>query len=147
MLRVRGTTYHFRRIVPPALRAALNRREIWVSLKTGYQNEARKRASILHARTTELFSQAQSVLAEPDALSLLEGLRVALRDLQSVNLPSSAREVGSVPVSAPMPKPRTVNKPAKALKVAPLMLSGALKRFVLDNLHASADTKKATQRL
>nr|WP_308446612.1 DUF6538 domain-containing protein [Gluconacetobacter sacchari] len=33
MLRVRGTTYHFRRIVPPALRAALNRREIWVSLK------------------------------------------------------------------------------------------------------------------
>ncbi|ATI12672.1 MULTISPECIES: DUF6538 domain-containing protein [Acetobacter] len=40
MLRVRGTTYHFRRIVPPALRTALNRREIWVSLKTGYQNEA-----------------------------------------------------------------------------------------------------------
>ena len=43
MLRVRGTTYHFRRIVPPALRTALNWREIWVSLKTGYQNEARKR--------------------------------------------------------------------------------------------------------
>lgn len=50
MLRVRGTTYHFRRIVPPALRAALNRREIWVSLKTGYQNEARKRASIVTGR-------------------------------------------------------------------------------------------------
>ncbi|OUI97698.1 integrase, partial [Acetobacter cibinongensis] len=84
MLRIRGTTYHFRRIVPPTLRTALNRREIWVSLKTGYQNEARKKASLLHARTTELFMQAHSVLAEPDALSRLEGLRVALRDLQSV---------------------------------------------------------------
>ncbi|MCP9319093.1 tyrosine-type recombinase/integrase [Acetobacter persici] len=146
MLRVRGTTYHFRRIVPPALRAALNRREIWVSLKTGYQNEARKRASLLHARTTELFMQAHSVLAEPDALSRLEGLRVSLRDLQSVNLPSSAHETGSVPVSAPMPKPRTIKKPAKAPKAQPLMLSGALKRFVLDSPHASADTKKATQR-
>ncbi|MCH4061173.1 MAG: hypothetical protein LKE81_07040 [Acetobacter sp.] len=120
MLRVRGTTYHFRRIVPPALRAALNRREIWVSLKTGYQNEARKRASILHARTTELFSQAHLALSEPDALSRLEGLRVAVRDLQSVNLPSSAQETGSVPVSTPMPKPRTVKKTAKAPKAQPL---------------------------
>ncbi|MCP1216893.1 tyrosine-type recombinase/integrase [Acetobacter orientalis] len=146
MLRVRGTTYHFRRIVPPALRAALNRREIWVSLKTGYQNEARKRASILHARTTELFMQAHSVLAEPDALSRLEGLRVSLRDLQSVNLPSSAQETGAVPVSAPMPKPQRQSKQAKTPKAQPLMLSGALKRFVLDSPHASADTKKATQR-
>ncbi|MFT8672406.1 DUF6538 domain-containing protein [Acetobacter orientalis] len=146
MLRVRGTTYHFRRIVPPALRAALNRREIWVSLKTDYQNEARKRASILHARTTELFSQGHLALSEPDALSRLEGLRVSLRDLQSVNLPSSTREVGFKTVSAPIPKPRTVKKTAKAPKAAPLMLSGALKRFVLDNPHASADTKKATQR-
>lgn len=145
MLRVRGTTYHFRRIVPPALRAALNRREIWVSLKTGYQNEGRKRASLLHARTTELFMQAHSVLAEPDALSRLEGLRVALRDLQSVNLPSSAQETRSVPVSAAMPKPRTVKKTAKAPKAQPLMLSSALKRFVLDNPHASTDTKRATQ--
>lgn len=146
MLRVRGTTYHFRRIVPPALRAALNRREIWVSLKTGYQNEARKRASLLHARTTELFMQAHSVLAEPDALNRLEGLRVALRDLQSVNQPSSAQETGSLPVSAPMPKPRTAKKTAKAPKAQPLMLSGALKRFVLDSPYASADTKKATKR-
>lgn len=146
MLCVRGTTYHFRRIVPPALRAALNRREIWVFLKTGYQNEASKRASLLHARTTELFSQANLALSEPDALSRLEGLRVSLRDLQSVNLPSSAQKTGAVPVSAPMPKPRTVKKPAKAPKAAALMLSGALKRFVLDNPHASADIKKAIQR-
>lgn len=81
MLRVRGTIYHFRRIVPPAPRAPLNRRKIWVSLKTSYQNEARKRAFLLHARTTELFMQAHSVLVQPDALSRLEGLRVALRDL------------------------------------------------------------------
>ncbi|WP_415578290.1 tyrosine-type recombinase/integrase, partial [Gluconobacter potus] len=133
-------------IVPPALRAALNRREIWVSLKTGYQNEARKRASLLHARTTELFSQAHLTLSEPDALGRLEGLRVALRDLQSVNLPSSAQETGSMPVSAPRPKSRRPSKQTKAPKAQPLMLSGALKRFVLDSSHASADTKKATQR-
>ncbi|WP_395369831.1 DUF6538 domain-containing protein [Komagataeibacter diospyri] len=146
MLRVRGTTYHFRRIIPPALRAALNRREIWVSLKTGYQNEARKRASFLDAKTTELFMQAHSVLAEPDALSRLEGLRVSLRDLQSVIQPSSAQGTGAIPVSAPMPKPRTIKKATKPAKATPLMLSDALKRFVLDNPHASADTKKATQR-
>lgn len=146
MLRVRGTTYHFRRIVPPALRTALNRREIWVSLKTGYQNEARKRASLPHARTTELFMQAHSVLAEPDALGRHEGLRVSLRDLQSMTQPSSAHETEAVPVSAAMPKPRTVKKTVKAPKAQPLMLSGALKRFVLDSPHASADTKKATQR-
>ncbi|OUJ10208.1 DUF6538 domain-containing protein [Acetobacter sp. DsW_059] len=146
MLRIRGTTYHFRRIVPPALRTALNRREIWVSLKTGYQNEARKRASLLHARTTELFMQAYSALAEPDALNRLEGLRVALRDLQSVSQFFSVPETGSVPVPAPMPKPQQQSKQTLAPKAAPLMLSSALKRFVLDNPHASADTKKATQR-
>jgi len=63
MLRIRGTTYHFRRIVPSALRIALNQREIWVSLKTGYQGEARKRASLLHAKTTELFDAAYRALS------------------------------------------------------------------------------------
>ncbi|MFT9385145.1 MAG: tyrosine-type recombinase/integrase, partial [Acetobacter orientalis] len=48
--------------------------------------------------------------------------------------------------SPPLPKPRTVKKPVKLPKPQPLMLSGALKRFVLDNPNASADTKKATQR-
>ncbi|WP_246103541.1 DUF6538 domain-containing protein [Swaminathania salitolerans] len=76
MLCIRGTTYHFRRIVRPALRPVLDKREIWVSLRTGYQLEARKRASVLHARTTELFEQA----------GLVSGLRrnarefVALRE-------------------------------------------------------------------
>ncbi|MCG0999471.1 hypothetical protein LG413_15285 [Acetobacter persici] len=51
-----------------------------------------------------------------------------------------------MPVSALMPKPRTVKKTAKAPKAQLLMLSGALKRFVLNSPHASADTKKATQR-
>ncbi|WP_346343739.1 DUF6538 domain-containing protein [Gluconobacter wancherniae] len=64
MLRIRGTTYHFRRIVPPALRSALKQREIWVSLKTGYQSEACKRASLLHARTTELLEETSRALAE-----------------------------------------------------------------------------------
>lgn len=65
---------------------------------------------------------AHSVLPEPDALSRLEGLR----DLPNMIPPSFAQET----VSAPMPKPQQQIKPAKA---APLMLSGALKRFVLDS--------------
>ncbi|GEB43739.1 DUF6538 domain-containing protein [Gluconobacter sphaericus] len=64
MLRIRGTTYHFRRIVPPALRSVLNQREIWVSLRTSYQNEARKRASLLHTRTTELLEETSRAVAE-----------------------------------------------------------------------------------
>ena len=110
MLRIRGTTYHFRRIVPSTLRAILNRREIWVSLKTGYQNEAHKRASLLHTRTLELFMHAHSMLAEPDALSGLGNYLVSLRDLLSVNLPSSTQKTKSVPASIPMTKPQRQHK-------------------------------------
>ncbi|KXV22566.1 DUF6538 domain-containing protein, partial [Gluconobacter oxydans] len=81
MLRIRGTTYHFRRIVPPALRSTLNQREIWVSLKTGYQSEARRRASLLHARTTELFEETHRVLAESQERQRIPHVRDALKDL------------------------------------------------------------------
>ncbi|WP_338075875.1 DUF6538 domain-containing protein [Acetobacter orientalis] len=60
MLRVRGTIYHFRRIVPPALRTALNRREIWVSLKTGYQNEARKQDDLKGSQQCRMATHSTS---------------------------------------------------------------------------------------
>lgn len=151
MLRIRGTTYHFRRIVPPALRSALNQREIWVSLKTGYQSEARKRASLLHARTTELFDESYRALAEGQERQAVPHVRDALKDLH--RLVDSAVGIEAMPLSVSRPRPRPQNmRKASAVattsppKPQPLLLSQALIRFVLENPHASADTKKATQR-
>ncbi|WP_408871552.1 DUF6538 domain-containing protein [Gluconobacter kondonii] len=147
MLRIRGTTYHFRRIVPPALRSMLNQREIWVSLKTGYQNEARKRASLLHARTTELFDEISRALAEGQERPAVPHVRDALRDLHHlVDSPASIEAV-PLPVSRPRTRPQKMRKtPTMQSKPQPLLLSEALTRFVLESPHASADTRKATQR-
>jgi len=151
MLRIRGTTYHFRRIVPPALRSALNQREIWVSLKTGYQSEARKRATLLHARTTELFDESYRALAEGQERQAVPHVRDALKNLH--RLVDSAVGIEAMPLSVSRPRPRPQNmRKASAVattsppKPQPLLLSQALIRFVLENPHASADTKKATQR-
>jgi len=147
MLRIRGTTYHFRRIVPPALRSTLKQREIWVSLKTGYQNEARKRASLLHARTTELFDETSRALAEGQERHAVPHMRDALRDLHRLlDAPIGIEEM-PLPASRPRPRPQNMRKiPKMQSKPQPLLLSEALTRFVLENPHASADTKKATQR-
>ncbi|GAD10079.1 hypothetical protein GFGA_1c0799 [Gluconobacter frateurii NBRC 103465] len=149
MLRIRGTTYHFRRIVPPALRSALNQREIWVSLKTGYQNEARKRASLLHTKTTELFDETFRVLAEGQNCQSIPHVRDAMRDLHRLLEAPTGIEAMPLPVSRPRPRPQNMRKaPAvvTASKPQSLLLSEALTRFVLKNPHASADTRKATQR-
>ncbi|MEJ5155399.1 DUF6538 domain-containing protein [Gluconobacter wancherniae] len=149
MLRIRGTTYHFRRIVPPALRSALNQREIWVSLKTGYQNEARKRASLLHARTTELLEETSRAVAEGQERQTIPHVRDAMRDLHRLLEAPTGIEAVPLPVSRPRPRPQNMRKaPAvvTASKPQSLLLSEALTRFVLKNPHASADTRKATQR-
>ena len=110
MLRIRGTTYHFRRIVPPALRSALNQREIWVSLKTGYQNEARKRASLLHARTTELLEETSRAVAEGQERQTVPHVRDALRDLHRLlEAPIGIEEI-PLPVSRPKPRPQNMRK-------------------------------------
>jgi len=102
MLRIRGTTYHFRRIVPPALRSALNQREIWVSLKTGYQSEARKRASLLHARTTELFDETFRLLAEGQERPAIPHVRNALKDMHRL----LEAPIGIEAIPLPASKPR-----------------------------------------
>ncbi|MBS1081237.1 DUF6538 domain-containing protein [Gluconobacter kondonii] len=151
MLRIRGTTYHFRRIVPPALRSVLNQREIWVSLKTGYQNEARKRAFLLHARTTELFEETSQALAGGQERQAVPHVRDALRDLHRLlEAPIGIEEI-PLPVSRPKPRPQNMRKASAVITVSnpkpqPLLLSQALTRFVLENPHTSADTRKATQR-
>jgi len=150
MLRIRGTTYHFRRIVPPALRSALNQREIWVSLKTGYQSEARKRASLLHARTTELFDETFRLLAEGQERPAIPHVRNALKDMH--RLLEAPIGIEAIPLPASKPRLRSQNmRKASAVatqkpKPQPLLLSEALARFVLKNPHTNADTQKATQR-
>lgn len=143
MLYVRGTTYHFRRIVPPTLRAALNQREIWVSLRTGYQNEARRRASRLHAQTTDLFTQTRLALCNGEGTDTLKRLRDQMRDLR-VETPTTTTT--PPPKSIPLPCRTPTKKATTPDKASPLLLSEALKRFVLDNPRTSADTKAATTR-
>ncbi|MBS1078892.1 tyrosine-type recombinase/integrase [Gluconobacter kondonii] len=147
MLRIRGTTYHFRRIVPPTLRSVLNQREIWVSLKTGYQSEARKRAFLLHAKTTELFDETFRALAEGQEHQPVPHVRDALRDLHRLLEAPIGIKAMPLPVSRPRPRQQNMRKiPKMQSKPQPLLLSEALTRFVLENPHASADTRKATQR-
>ncbi|WP_408872746.1 DUF6538 domain-containing protein [Gluconobacter roseus] len=55
MLRLVGSRYHFRRIIPSPLRPVLGKSEIWISLGTAGKLEARRRTAELHAQTTDLF--------------------------------------------------------------------------------------------
>lgn len=59
MLALVGTHYHFRRIVPVALRPLFGKTEFWISLKTGSKSEARLSAMALHAQTSALFRTAR----------------------------------------------------------------------------------------
>ncbi|GBR55839.1 DUF6538 domain-containing protein [Gluconobacter sphaericus] len=70
MLRLVGSRYHFRRIIPSPLRPVLGKSEIWISLGTAGKIEARRRAAELHAQTTDLFRSLRSVSpsqTSPDA--------------------------------------------------------------------------------
>ncbi|MFT8326884.1 DUF6538 domain-containing protein [Gluconobacter oxydans] len=56
-----GSRFHFRRIVPQALRPILGKSEIWISLGTAGKVEARRRAAELHAQTSDVFRGLRSV--------------------------------------------------------------------------------------
>ena len=51
----RGGSYYFRARVPERFRAALGRRELWRSLRTGDPSEARQRASVVAQLTQRLW--------------------------------------------------------------------------------------------
>lgn len=65
MLALVGTHYHFRRVVPVALRPLFGKTEFWISLKTGNKSEARLSAMALHAQTSALFRTART-MTDPD---------------------------------------------------------------------------------
>lgn len=60
MFVLRGTIYHFRRRIPAALRCAVGRGEIHISLGTSVVREARARAALLYALTEEAFAAVMS---------------------------------------------------------------------------------------
>ncbi|MGY8604664.1 tyrosine-type recombinase/integrase [Gluconobacter cerinus] len=55
MLKLVGSRFHFRRVVPVPLRPILGKSEIWISLGRAGKVEARHRAAQLHEQTTDLF--------------------------------------------------------------------------------------------
>lgn len=61
MLKQVGSRFHFRRVVPEALRPILGKSELWISLGTAGKVEARRRAAELHAQTSDLFRGLRSV--------------------------------------------------------------------------------------
>lgn len=82
MLALVGTHYHFRRVVPVALRPLFGKTEFWISLKTGNKSEARLSAMALHARTSALFRTARTMtdpaqnkpITKDDLLALYEDI-------------------------------------------------------------------------
>ncbi|KFL89604.1 phage integrase [Acetobacter malorum] len=82
MLALVGTHYHFRRVVPVALRPLFGKTEFWISLKTGNKSEARLSAMALHAQTSALFRTARTMtdpaqskpLTKDDLLALYEDI-------------------------------------------------------------------------
>ncbi|WP_249195523.1 DUF6538 domain-containing protein [Gluconobacter cerinus] len=61
MLKLVGSRFHFRRVVPVPLRPILGKSEIWISLGRAGKVEARHRAAQLHGQMTDLFEGLFSV--------------------------------------------------------------------------------------
>lgn len=61
MLKLVGSRFHFRRVVPTPLRPILGKSEIWISLGRAGKVEARRRAAELHGQMTDLFKGLYSV--------------------------------------------------------------------------------------
>lgn len=58
MLKQKHGSFHFRKIVPEALRKTLGKREIWLSLGTNRKREALSRACYINGYVTEIFERA-----------------------------------------------------------------------------------------
>jgi len=80
----RGPVYVFRRAIPPELRAKIGRREVFLSLGTTDELEARIRGAVELVRSEQLFHEArESLLLDEAAAGLWERIRSEnrLRDL------------------------------------------------------------------
>lgn len=93
MLVLQGGVYHYRRVVPRALRAPLGRREVWISLKTPYRRMAESRAvrfnglveGVFVAAKKKLYSSLSDELGDDPRGELIRILRETFHE-QSVTL-------------------------------------------------------------
>ena len=85
MIQRQGAIYHYRRKVPPALRAVVKQTEIWATLRTPSRTTARARAGLLYAVTEQIFEAARmDDQAEVERLQLrLAALRAVTGEIQA----------------------------------------------------------------
>ncbi|WP_227005046.1 DUF6538 domain-containing protein [Acetobacter senegalensis] len=100
MLALVSTHYHFRRVVPVALRPLFGKTEFWISLKTGNKSEARLSAMALHAQTSVLFRTARTMtdpaqnkpLTKDDLLALYEDIVKKQEEIIEANERKAAQD-------------------------------------------------------
>lgn len=100
MLALVGTHYHFRRVVPVALRPLFGKTEFWISLKTGNKSEARLSAMALHAQTSALFRTARTMtdparnkpITKDDLLALYEDIAKKQEEVIEANERKTAQD-------------------------------------------------------
>jgi integrase len=81
---LRGTTYHFRRKVPPAIRHLIQKREVTKSLKTSDKATAFLRAAPLVKQTSIDFAKAQAI-ARADRAKSAGQKRVQVRKFENLS--------------------------------------------------------------
>ncbi|MBS1021251.1 tyrosine-type recombinase/integrase [Gluconobacter cerinus] len=82
MLKLVGSRFHFRRVVPVSLRPILGKSEIWISLGRAGKVEARRRAAELHGQMTDLF---EGLLSVSDIKQSSKTLTFSPEEIKSIN--------------------------------------------------------------
>ena len=79
----RGSTWHFRRAVPKALRTIIGHREITRSLHTSDLREAKSRAIAVAAEVDALLWRARRTLANPEAATAALAAQIVRQDAEA----------------------------------------------------------------
>jgi integrase len=87
----RNSTYYFRRVIPPALRAILGAREFTISLGTKDRDEAKRLRSEHALRTDHLIAEAQARLS-PSQRSVATPASAVAPSLEQLELEELARQ-------------------------------------------------------
>lgn len=101
-VRIKGTTYWFRRRVPTSLTLLVGRKEILRSLRTSNAREARRRANLMWVQTDRIF---EKMAENKDNSAELEALSQQIADIgkqyeaviesqeQAIDMPETANKI------------------------------------------------------
>ncbi|WP_454741367.1 DUF6538 domain-containing protein [Cupriavidus necator] len=137
-LTTRGTStqLYFRRAVPPHLRAAAGRREIWLSLRTSCAKTALTRLPQAALYFEHCIAQAEAALGQP-----------AANDWMPPALQAAVRS--TLPPSRSTTQPTTLASPAleqagddNRLVLTPLLIPGLLERYRAHALASDAEQRQ-----